>query len=308
MLRKIKIKGCNLYILYDIWLGKSGVAATLAAIIHVKLTGEGDFGPVDLECAIPPARLPVVMAALFGQPAPAMASTVPGMPAAAQGMAVPGSMATSMATRAGSASGAVPVPGSASGAAAASAPVSTPGAALAHSGNARHDGIPAGSDGASFADGASPAGTNGASGSLATNPQAADPASVGGTDHGDHLQPGRFDAGYRLVASMDIDPGAFITSFMGALGDLVGRLQPRGFAETILIAAIWLHYREGRAIVTRDDIRRVLRRQEHLRMPRNFSRDFHVAVTRGYLDPVEGDDGFAVSKAGYQWFQTECRK
>jgi len=107
---------------------------------------------------------------------------------------------------------------------------------------------------------------------------------------------------------MDIDPGAFITSFMGALGDLVGRLQPRGFAETILIAAIWLHYREGRAIVTRDDIRRVLRRQEHLRMPRNFSRDFHVAVTRGYLDPVEGDDGFAVSKAGYQWFQTECRK
>lgn len=307
MLRKIKIKGCNLYILYDIWLGKSGVAATLAAIIHVKLTGEGDFGPVDLECAIPPARLPVVMAALFGQPAPAMASTVPGMPAAAQGMTAPGSMATSMATppaaRAGSASGAAAVPGSASGAAAASVPVSVPGAALAHSGNARYDGIPAGSDGASFADGASPAGTNGASGS-----RAADPASVGVDEYGDHQQPDRFDAGYRLVASMDIDPGAFITSFMGALGDLVGRLQPRGFAETILIAAIWLHYREGRAIVTRDDIRRVLRRQEHLRMPRNFSRDFHVAVTRGYLDPVESDDGFAVSKAGYQWFQTECRK
>ena len=40
----------------------------MSALIHVKLTGEGDFGPVDLECAIPPARLPVVMAALFGQP------------------------------------------------------------------------------------------------------------------------------------------------------------------------------------------------------------------------------------------------
>jgi hypothetical protein len=269
LIRKIKIKGCNLYILYDIWLGKSGVAATLAAIIHVKLTGEGDFGPVDLECAIPPARLPVVMAALFGQPAPAMASTVPGMPAAAQGMTAPGSMATSMATppaaRAGAASRAAAVPGSASGAAAASVLVSVPGAALAHSGNARYDGIPAGSDGASFADGAFPAGTNGASGS-----RAADPASVGVDEYGDHQQPGRFDAGYRLVASMDIDPGAFITSFMGALGGLVGRLQPRGFAETILIAAIWLHYREGRAIVTRDDIRRVLRRQEHLRMPRNF--------------------------------------
>ncbi|MEK9845628.1 hypothetical protein [Thalassospira sp.] len=280
----------------------------MAAIIHVKLTGEGDFGPVDLECAIPPARLPVVMAALFGQPAPAMASTVPGMPAAAQGMTAPGSMATSMANppaaRAGSASGAAPVPGPASGTAAAS----TPGAAFAHPSNARHDGISVGSDGVSFADGASPAGTNGASGSRANDPRAADRSSVGGTDHGDHQQPDRFDAGYRLVASMDIDPGAFITSFMGTLGDLVGRLQPRGFAETILIAAIWLHYREGRAIVTRDDIRRVLRRQEHLRMPRNFSRDFHVAVTRGYLDPVEGDDGFAVSNAGYQWFQTECRK
>ncbi|WP_412558315.1 hypothetical protein [Thalassospira sp. MIT1370] len=275
----------------------------MAAIIHVKLTGEGDFGPVDLECAIPPARLPVVMAALFGQPAPVMASAVPGMPAAAQGVTAPGSMVTPPASRAGSASGAAPVPESASGAAAASVPVSVPGADFAHSGNARYDGIPAGSDGASFADGASPAGTSGASGS-----RAADPASVGVEEYGDHQQPGRFDVGYRLVASMDIDPGAFITSFMGTLGDLVRRLQPRGFAETILIAAIWLHYREGRAIVTRDDIRRVLRRQEHLRMPRNFSRDFHVAVTRGYLDPVEGDDGFAVSKAGYQWFQTECRK
>ncbi|RCK46639.1 hypothetical protein TH30_08580 [Thalassospira profundimaris] len=112
---------------------------------------------------------------------------------------------------------------------------------------------------------------------------------------------------YPQAAFSAIEPGAFITSFMGSLGDLVARIQPRGFAETILIAAIWLHYRDGRGFVTRDDVRRVLRRQEHLRMPRNFSRDFHVAVSRGYLDAVENEDGYIVSQLGYQWFQSECR-
>lgn len=57
----------------------------MPAIIHVKLSGEGDFGPVDLECAIPPARLPVVMAALFGQ-----APAAPGMAVGAVRGSVPG--------------------------------------------------------------------------------------------------------------------------------------------------------------------------------------------------------------------------
>lgn len=105
-----------------------------------------------------------------------------------------------------------------------------------------------------------------------------------------------------------MDPGTFLTRFVGSLGELVARLQPRGFAETILIAAIWLHYRDGRNMVTRDDIRRVLRRQDHLRMPRNFSRDFHAALSRGYLELIENEGGYVVSSAGYQWFRLECRK
>ena len=105
-----------------------------------------------------------------------------------------------------------------------------------------------------------------------------------------------------------MDPGTFLTRFVGTLGDLVARLQPRGFAETILIAAIWLHYRDARNMVTRDDIRRVLRRQDHLRMPRNFSRDFHTALSRGYLEVVENEGGYVVSSVGYQWFRSECRK
>lgn len=200
--------------------------ATVPAIIHVKLSGEGDFGPVDLECAIPPARLPVVMAALFGQVQP-----VPGM-----------------------------------------------------TGAAGAKGVAAGQD----------AGRNHIDHDHLRNPSN-DPAG-GGAFGGD------------AVGSPSVDPGMFITAFVGDFGDLVGRLHPRGFAEMILLAAVWLQYRDARSFVTRDDIRRLLRRQDHLRMPRNFSRDFHTAIERGYLDAVEEDSGYAVSSLGYRWFQMECRK
>lgn len=232
-------------------LCKSGVVTTLAAIIHVKLTGEGDFGPVDLECAIPPARLPVVMAALFGQPLQMQAGQVPLNMASGSGRSVVQSPDAALASR-GQRTGAMP-----------------------------RDRLPESSDDTAL--GGAPA---------------------GGLPHDQSAGVDGFPTG----SVVGVDPGAFITSFMGSLGDLIGRLQPRGFAETILIAAIWLHYRDGRGFVTRDDIRRILRRQDHLRMPRNFSRDFHVAVMRGYLDPIESEDGFAVSPAGYQWFRSVCTK
>lgn len=227
------------------------MVATLAAIIHVKLTGEGDFGPVDLECAIPPARLPVVMAALFGQPLQMQAGQMPSNMAAGAGRSAAQSARSMHSLR-----------------------VQDAGAMASDESLKRTE----------------------------IDRQAVDCTvdvvqgqAVGGV-------------AYSADSGVGIDPGAFITSFMGSLGDLIGRLQPRGFAETILIAAIWLHYRDGRGFVTRDDIRRTLRRQDHLRMPKNFSRDFHVAVTRGYLDPIENEGGFAVSPAGYQWFRSECIK
>lgn len=243
--------------MYGIGLCKSGEAATLAAIIHVKLTGEGDFGPVDLECAIPPARLPVVMAALFGQPvqAPVAQVTPSGLT---------GNTARSTILNAAQAGDSA---------------IARPHTPNRQQSIDRHtDDIPGGV------------------------PVHADEGVYGAELAGTSPQ-----TDYPQAAFSAIEPGAFITSFMGSLGDLVARIQPRGFAETILIAAIWLHYRDGRGFVTRDDVRRVLRRQEHLRMPRNFSRDFHVAVSRGYLDAVENEDGYAVSQLGYQWFQSECR-
>ena len=247
---------------------KSGVSPTLAALIHVKLTGEGDFGPVDLECAIPPARLPVVMAALFGQPV--SASNVSGATTAAR-----------------------------------MAPVGRPSRSAAQTSLQPSDypiqnseAQPSGSQ--PFEGGADASlDMSGADTQMSRN----DDAIVGPalTDQVPHA----FDGG---SAAWDgaMDPGSFLTRFVGSLGDLIARLQPRGYAETILIAAIWLHYRDGRNMVTRDDIRRVLRRQDHLRMPRNFSRDFHAALSRGYLDPIENDDGFVVSRVGYQWFRAEC--
>lgn len=212
----------------------------MPAVIHVKLSGEGDFGPVDLECAIPPARLPVVMAALFGS---AQSGAVMAHGRLAAGAAVAGKTeisanASQDVNRADTASG---------------EGLSAQGAAgLANASVVADEGISVGSDA--------------------------------------------------------VDPGMFITGFVGSFGDLVGRLQPRGFAEIILLAAIWLQYRDGRNFVTRGDIRRLLRRQDHLRMPRNFSRDFHAAVARGYLEEVENEDGYTVASDGFIWFRKECTK
>ncbi len=212
----------------------------MPAVIHVKLSGEGDFGPVDLECAIPPARLPVVMAALFGS---------------AQ-------------------SGAVMVHGR-------------------------------------LAAGAAVAGKTEISANASQDVHRADTASGEGLSAQGAAGPANAsvvaDEGIS-VGSNAVDPGMFITGFVGSFGDLVGRLQPRGFAEIILLAAIWLQYRDGRNFVTRGDIRRLLRRQDHLRMPRNFSRDFHAAVARGYLEEVENEDGYTVASDGFIWFRKECTK
>ncbi|MDP2698194.1 hypothetical protein [Thalassospira sp.] len=185
-------------------------------MINVRLTGEGDFGPVDLECTIPPARLPYVMAALFGAP---------------PGGRGPVAMAATVAAD----------------------DVSAP----------SFDGVGAGHS------------------ALAAK-------------------------GAVRVA----DPVAFFAGFSGDFADLVLRMQPRGYAETILIAAIWLHYRDGRNAFARSDLHRQIRRQDHLRQPRNFSRDFQNAVARGYIAPLSDvDDGdFAVAQAGYQWFRDNCIK
>jgi hypothetical protein len=234
----------------------------LAAIIHVKLSGEGDFGPVDLECAIPPARLPVVMAALFGQPMAAGAAVSGGaVKSSAPGVALRGDAGVNDPS------------GFARQSAGMQSPMQT--GVVAQAG---HDGKLQTFEG------------------------------QGASAPSEMISEGAGFAPASLVASGAVEPGLFITHFVGNLGDLIARLQPRGFAETILIAAIWLHYRDSRSFVTRDDVRRILRRQDHLRMPRNFSRDFHAAIARGYLEAVESEDGFAVSSAGYQWFRSECTK
>jgi hypothetical protein len=225
--------------MYDIAAVQFRSDITVPAIIHVKLSGEGDFGPVDLECAIPPARLPVVMAALFGQ--------APSLPGMARGV-VGGNRASDVSGFDVSANKGAMQAGTDRGVAAAnSAPMA---------GEAHHSLGYAGNPGISEA----------------------------------------------------VDPGMFITGFVGSFADLVGRLQPRGFAEIILLAAIWLQYRDGRSFVARGDVRRLLRRQDHLRMPRNFSRDFHAAVARGYLEEVDGEDGYTVAADGFAWFRGECIK
>ncbi|WP_404426466.1 hypothetical protein [Thalassospira australica] len=246
----------------------------MAAVIHVKLTGEGDFGPVDLECAIPPARLPLVMAALFGSP---------------NGL------------RAGAA-----------GAVDHAASSASSGPASSFSPDGRQFPVMARPDrsGSVIVGKGTPASESApGQGGQVPDTQGSDAGLIAASGQANRMLTGQNFGGAGLAGGSDaIDPANFLIGYVGNLGDLIARLQPRGFAETILIAAIWLHYRDGRSFVTRDDIRRLLRRQEHLRMPRNFGRDFHSAITRGYIEPVDGDGGFAATGSGYQWFRDACIK
>ncbi|WOI10178.1 hypothetical protein [Thalassospira lucentensis] len=268
----------------------------MAAVIHVKLTGEGDFGPVDLECAIPPARLPLVMAALFGSPTSLRAGAVQGGGAVDHGAASSGA---SMSPAMLAATSSTMSPSASSP----SAPSSSfgPGGSLWEMPAGGQFPVTARSDRSGPV--LSPAR------SAITSEAETGPENVPGQAAGQAV--GRDFGGAGLVgegAADAIDPANFLIGYIGSLGDLIARLQPRGFAETILIAAIWLHYRDGRSFVTRDDIRRLLRRQEHLRMPKNFGRDFHSAITRGYIEPADGDGGFAATGTGYQWFRDACIK
>ncbi|UKV16282.1 hypothetical protein L6172_08265 [Thalassospiraceae bacterium SW-3-3] len=268
----------------------------MAAVIHVKLTGEGDFGPVDLECAIPPARLPLVMAALFGSPTGSRAGAAQGGGAVAHGAASSGaSMSPAMSAAASSTMSP-----------ATSSP-SVPSSSFGPGGSLRE--MPAGGQFPVMGRWDRSGSALSPARSAIAGEAASGPENVPGQVAGQAV--GRDFGGAGLVgegAADAIDPANFLIGYIGSLGDLIARLQPRGFAETILIAAIWLHYRDGRSFVTRDDIRRLLRRQEHLRMPKNFGRDFHSAITRGYIEAVDGDGGFAATGTGYQWFRDACIK
>lgn len=288
--------------MYAIPLAQIGGERNLAAVIHVKLTGEGDFGPVDLECAIPPARLPLVMAALFGSPTSLRAGAALGSGAVDHGAA--SSSGASMAPAMSAATSSTMSPAASSP----SEPSSSEPSSSFWSGSSLRE-MPAG--------GQFPVTARSDRSGPALSP--ARSAIAGEAASGTENVPGQvvgqapgpdFDgAGLVGEGTADaIDPANFLIGYIGSLGDLIARLQPRGFAETILIAAIWLHYRDGRSFVTRDDIRRLLRRQEHLRMPKNFGRDFHSAITRGYIEPVDGDGGFAATGTGYQWFRDACIK
>jgi len=282
--------------MYVIPLAQIGGERNLAAVIHVKLTGEGDFGPVDLECAIPPARLPLVMAALFGSPTSLRAGAAQGGGAVDHGAASSGaSMSPAMSAATSSsmspAASSPSAPSSSFGLEGSSREMPTGGQFPVTGRSDRSGPILSPARPAIAGDGASA--SESAPGQVAGQAVGRDFGGAGLVDEG------TADA---------IDPANFLIGYIGSLGDLIARLQPRGFAETILIAAIWLHYRDGRSFVTRDDIRRLLRRQEHLRMPKNFGRDFHSAITRGYIEPVDGDGGFAATGTGYQWFRDACIK
>jgi hypothetical protein len=74
--------------------------------------------------------------------------------------------------------------------------------------------------------------------------------------------------------------------------EYVREKRPQTSSDTILILGAYLELHEHRRPFGRDDLRRLMR-QARLPEPANFPRDVAVAVSKGYIQPLE--DGFQLT-------------
>jgi hypothetical protein len=73
--------------------------------------------------------------------------------------------------------------------------------------------------------------------------------------------------------------------------------RPQTSSDTILVLAAYLELNEKRRPFGRDDLRRLMR-IARLPEPANFPRDLGVAVSKGYIQPL--DDGFQLTNSGLE--------
>jgi hypothetical protein len=74
--------------------------------------------------------------------------------------------------------------------------------------------------------------------------------------------------------------------------EYVREKRPQTSSDTILVLAGYLELHERRRPFSRDDLRRLMR-VARLPEPANFPRDVGVAVSKGYIQPL--DDGFQLT-------------
>jgi hypothetical protein len=73
--------------------------------------------------------------------------------------------------------------------------------------------------------------------------------------------------------------------------------RPQTSSDTILVLAAYLELNEGRRPFSRDDLRRLMR-SARLPEPANFPRDVGVAISKGYIQPLE--DGFQLTNSALE--------
>jgi hypothetical protein len=81
------------------------------------------------------------------------------------------------------------------------------------------------------------------------------------------------------------------------VAEYVREKRPQTSSDTILVLAGYLELHEGRRPFGRDDLRRLMR-IARLPEPANFPRDVGVAVSKGYIQPLE--DGFQLTNTALE--------
>lgn len=79
--------------------------------------------------------------------------------------------------------------------------------------------------------------------------------------------------------------------------EYVREKKPQTSSDTILVLAAYLELNERRRPFGRDDLRRLMR-SARLPEPANFPRDLGVAVSKGYIQPLE--DGFQLTNTALE--------
>jgi hypothetical protein len=116
---------------------------------------------------------------------------------------------------------------------------------------------------------------------------------------------GQADTVAAATNTIHTDPRAIhqVAADVSALDRPVGPVEylrekrPQTSSDTILVLAAYLELNERRRPFGRDDLRRLMR-SARLPEPANFPRDVGVAVSKGYIQPIE--DGFQLTNSALE--------
>lgn len=114
------------------------------------------------------------------------------------------------------------------------------------------------------------------------------PGDVSSATNTIHTDTGTVHSGVAPMAALDRPVGP---------AEYVREKKPQTSSDTILVLAAYLELNERRRPFGRDDLRRLMR-SARLPEPANFPRDLGVAISKGYIQPLE--DGFQLTNTALE--------